>query len=295
MAIFEDTRELSRQERYVGMDKGKGWRKTALAFMGYKDTGEKNWFGKTGIPSSVTTRFLSNQLSKGSDAEKVFKETNDEWAAAELAKLKFAAEVAAVVVGGAAAAGAGGAGGSAAAGKAAVAGKAASQSGNAIPSGATPPINATGQGGNVDIASSTAGQNLTNEVSKQKTQQEIGNTDGNVNKLLEGKTDAELIEGLGETENPDGTLNMEEYKKRGIDWDKLSDEEKELLKKVEKQKKKQKNQERLEKTADLLNNVPLVGSGLDLVAKNRAVTKAAEEEAKIYKMKTAKDTQFNLL
>ena len=286
MAIFDDTRELSRQERYVGMDKVTGWKKAALAMMGYKDTGEKNWFGKTGIANSPSTRFLSKQLSKGTDTQKVFKETDDEWAAAELAKLKFAAEVAAVVAGGAAAGSAG-----AATGAKVTAG---TKMGTKIPSGATPPINPTSQSGNFDIASSTAGQNLTKEVSKQKTQGAIESSNANVNKLLE-KTDAELVEGLGETENPDGTLNMEEYKKRGIDWDKLSDEEKELLKKVEKQKKKAKREEALGKAADLLDNVPVIGSGLDMVAKNRAATLAAEQEAEKYLKKTAKDTQFNLL
>ncbi len=283
MAIFEDTRELSRQQRHVGMDKVTGWKKTALAMMGYKDTGEKNWFGKTGIPNSLTTRFLSNQLSKGSDAEKVLKETNDEWAAAELAKLKFAGEVAAVVAGASAAAGAGGAGGSAAAGKA------ASQSGNAIFSGATPPINATGQGGNVDIASSTSGLNLQKRLDSEETGIAKEGLDISVDNIIGNKSDRELLNSVGKDYMIDSSGNKV-YKKNFDDEivDDLTDEE-------IKARKKAKRQERLEKTVDLLGNTPLLGSGLDLVAKNRATTLAAEQEADIYKNKVASESQFNLL
>ena len=44
MAIFQDTRDLDRQERYVGMNKSGN--KIGLALMGYKDTGERNKFGQ---------------------------------------------------------------------------------------------------------------------------------------------------------------------------------------------------------------------------------------------------------
>ena len=300
MAIFEDTRELSRQQRHIGMDKVKGWKKTALAIMGYKDTGEKNLWGKTGIPSSPTTRLLSKQLSKGTDTQKVFKETDDEWAAAELAKLKFAAEIAAVVAGGSA----GGAQG------ATMAGKAASQSGNSIPSGATTPINPTSQSGNYDIASSSAGQNLTNEISKQGTQGAIDSTNSNVNNLLKGKTDSQLLNEFGEEDFEElEELDFIKTDEKGeyvlhedgtkTYTDDLMEQDREILLKNEKrkrrQKRKEKSQEGLEQTVDLLNNTPIIGSGLDLVAKNRATTLAAEEEANIYKNKVASESQFNLL
>jgi hypothetical protein len=264
MAIFEDNRELARQERFVGMDKVDGWKKTALAVMGYKDTGEKNWWGKTGLPGGLS-RGISKSLAKGTDTAEVFKETDDEYAAAQMAKAKFGFEAAKAVVG------LGGIGGG-------------SNAGNMIEGG--------GIGGGKDIASSTAGNNLTKEIAKQGTQKEIDSFDNNVNNLLKGKTDSEVVNGLGGTENPDGTLNMEKYKERGFSFDELDEEDKKLMREA-------KRKERLGQASNLLDKIPLVGdaasAGLDLIAANRNVTLESENEARKYLTKTAKDPQFNLL
>ncbi len=291
MAIFEDTRELSRQQRHVGMDKMKGGRRALAATMGYKDTGEKNWWGKIGGPEAIgavggfliggpagavvgqqamdaTSRLVATQASKGSDANQVFKETHDEWGAAALSKLKFGAEVVSLA-------------GGAKAGK--------------LPQGGKAPT-----GG--DIASSTAGKNLTNEIAKQGTQDTIDSTTTNVDKMLEGKTDAEVLNEVGEDleeldfikTDDKGEYILHEDGTKTYTND-LMEQDKRILKQKERRRRKEKRQEGLEKTVDLLGNTPLLGSGLDVVAKNRATTLAAEQEADIYKNKAASESQFNLL
>jgi hypothetical protein len=291
MAIFQDTRELSRQKTHVGMDKMKGGRKVLAAAMGYKDTGEKNWWGRVGGPETIgavggfiiggpagavvgqqamdaATRVVATQASKGSDANKVFKETHDEWGAAALAKLKFGTEVVSLTSGGKA-------------GKSSKGGKA--------PTGG-------------DIASSTAGKNLANLADKQGTQQTMDSAASNVDKMLKGKTDSEVVNEVGEdleeldfikTDDKGEYILHEDGTKTYTDD--LMEQDKRILKQKERRKRKEKRQEQLEETVDLLGNTPLLGSGLDVVAKNRATTLAAEQEADIWKNKTAAEAQFNLL
>jgi hypothetical protein len=299
MAIFEDTRELSRQQRHVGMDKMKGGRRALAATMGYKDTGEKNWWGKIGGPEAIgavggfiiggpagavvgqqamdaATRVVATQASKGSDANQVFKETHDEWGAAALSKLKFGAEAASMALN------LPGSKGGEGAKKAFLASQGAPTDG--------------------DIASSTAGKNLTNEIAKQGTQDTIDSTTSNVDKMLEGKTDAEVLNEVGEDleeldfikTDDKGEYILHEDGTKTYTND-LMEQDKRILKQKERRRRKEKRQEGLEKTVDLLGNTPLLGSGLDVVAKNRATTLAAEQEADIYKNKAASEPQFNLL
>lgn len=221
MAIFEDTRELSRQQRHVGMDKMKGGRKVLAATMGYKDTGEKNWWGKIGGMETIgavggfiiggpagavvgqqamdaTSRLVATQASKGSDANQVFKETHDEWGAAALSKLKFGGEAASMAL---------------------------NLPGSKGGEGAKKAFLAsTGAPTDGDIASSTAGQNLTNEISKQGTQQAIDSTNSNVNNLLKGKTDSQLLNEFGEED-------FEELEE--LDFIKTDDKGEYVLKKME--------------------------------------------------------------
>lgn len=299
MAIFEDNRELASQKRHVGMDKVKGWKKTALSMMGYKDTGEKNWRGRI-LPSGPSERLLAKRLAKGTDTGKVFKETDDEFAAASLAQLKFAAEVIGTVA-------SGGAGANIAKSGTNLIPDVKTNSSSGIPSNATPPIAPTGQSGNSDIASSNSGSNLMEAVTKQGTQKEIDKLDSGVNALDGGtETDAEFVNKLGKAsselykdgtiENADGTIDMSQYEKRGFsDFDELTEEQKKLIKEKEKKDKQAKRSETLNKAANSFSNVPLVGSAMDMVAKNRAATLAYEKEADKYKNLKAKNPEFNLL
>lgn len=288
MAIFEDNRELSRQERYIGMDKVKGFKKGALALMGYKDTGERNAWGRTGIAGTLGmatvggSRLLAKSLAKGSDAHQVMKETDDEYLSAGLAKGKFMYEsgklVAKLI-----AMGAGGAGG--------VAGGVGGEVGNTV---ATPDLATTGIGdavGGIDtvaskgsglvsegsnISTSTAGENLSKQVSSMGTQIAKDKSISEAEKIIGNKTDRELLEGMDEN-----ALSEDE--------EKLTEEEAKKLKKEENKKKRNK----------MLSKVPLIGgvasSGLELIAAQKNYTQEAKKEAQVFKEMTAKDSRFNLL
>tara|TARA_R100000742_G_C4279640_1_gene104909 strand:+ start:3950 stop:4750 length:801 start_codon:yes stop_codon:yes gene_type:complete len=266
MAIFEDNRELARQERFVGMDKVDGWKKTALAVMGYKDTGEKNWWGKTGLPGGLS-RGISKSLAKGTDTAEVFKETDDEYAAAQMAKAKFGFETAKAVVG------LGGIGGG-------------SNAGNMIEGG--------GIGGGKDIATSTAGNNLTKVLEEQSTRVARDKSDSDVNSIIGNKSDSELIKSVGKEDREYfiDSSGRKIYKNN-------EGEELDLTPEGVKARKEAKRQERLGQASNLLDKIPLVGdaasAGLDLIAANRNVTLESEKEARKYLTKTAKDPQFNLL
>lgn len=112
MAYFQDKSELSRQKRYVGMDKAKGLKKMGLSVMGYKDDGSRNSWGKAGGIGLITgtigatfggkagfmvgkqigdisSRVAATQFAKGSDVSEVMRETQDEYASKKLAESKF--------------------------------------------------------------------------------------------------------------------------------------------------------------------------------------------------------------
>jgi outer membrane lipoprotein SlyB len=97
MAIFSENEELDRQGVHKPMDKVRGMKKVALAALGYKDSGEKNMWGRINmaLPNPVFT-VGSHHLAKGiagrTDTGKVLKETSDENTALAGAQLKTAIE-----------------------------------------------------------------------------------------------------------------------------------------------------------------------------------------------------------
>ena len=264
MAIFEDNTELSRQERYIGMDKVKGLKKGALAVMGYKDTGERNAFGRTGIPGTLFNgfdRLAAKGLTKGTDANKVLKKTDDEYISTALSKGKFLYEsgkLAATLI-------AGGAGGG---GEVAKAGM-----------GNTTTTASTTIGVGSDIATSTAGKNLTNQIANQSIEIAKDNSISAAEEIIGTKTDGELLAGMGE--------------------DAISKEGKKLTLEEIEAAKKLKKEEQFKKATNMLDKVPLIGgvasSGLELIAAQKNYTQEAKKEAQVFKEMTAKDSRFNLL
>lgn len=265
MAIFQDTRELERQERHIGMDTMKGNRKVLAAAMGYKSDGTKNIWGRVlGTVSplfDMGARLVAGQAAKGSDASDVMKATNDEFWSAKTSRYKFnfeAAKLAAKLAGG--------------------------DSGN-------------------NMAESTAGQNLINQVTQQGTDEAIQSSNNEVDELLK-KTDSELVNSFGEIEEDEKLEDYEftEYDKKGeffyaedgskVYKDDLMEQEKLRLK-------KEKRDKQLKQVSNIAENIPLIGdtasAGLDLLAANRNFNQESKSEVDKYITKTAKDPQFNLL
>tara|TARA_B100000768_G_C11250705_1_gene363986 strand:- start:74 stop:940 length:867 start_codon:yes stop_codon:yes gene_type:complete len=288
MAIFEDNRELSTQKKHVGMDKVKGFKKTLLSVMGYKDTGERNAWGRTGIAGTLGmataggSRLLAKGLAKGSDAHQVMKETDDEYLSAGLAKGKFLYEsgkaVASLIVPGAE--GAEGAEGLMKGGKT-----------STTPDLATTPINKTS-----NIADSTAGQNLANMITQQSNQDTQDVVSSNVDSIIGKKSDSELLKSMGDNYMLDDS--GEKIYKDGFGGivEDMTQEEYDAKTLADKQAKRKKQQEQ---TSNLLDKIPVIGgvasSGLELVAAQKNYTQEAEKEAMKFKRKTASETAFNLL
>lgn len=99
MAIFQDNRELQRQQRTRKFDEAKGLRKVGLAMLGYNAEGGKNLYGKMVGDMSLLNRYAAHQLAKGSDVKEVLEETDDEWANKNLNKLAFGLSLAGTVGG----------------------------------------------------------------------------------------------------------------------------------------------------------------------------------------------------
>tara|TARA_B100000767_G_scaffold275677_1_gene314231 strand:- start:2639 stop:3496 length:858 start_codon:yes stop_codon:yes gene_type:complete len=285
MAIFEDNRELSTQKKHVGMDKVKGFKKTLLSVMGYKDTGERNAWGRTGIAGTLGmataggSRLLAKGLAKGSDAHQVMKETDDEYLSAGLAKGKFLYEsgkaVASLIVPGAEGAESLMKGGKT----------------STTPDLATTPINKTS-----NIADSTAGQNLANMITQQSNQDTQDVVSSNVDSIIGKKSDSELLKSMGDNYMLDDS--GEKIYKDGFGGivEDMTQEEYDAKTLADKQAKRKKQQEQ---TSNLLDKIPVIGgvasSGLELVAAQKNYTQEAEKEAMKFKRKTASETAFNLL
>lgn len=105
MALFRDNMELGRQARHVGFDAVDGFNKSMLGVLGFKETGERNLWGKLNpaqlIPGvSTLSNVAAGALSKGTDTNEVIKGGRDEALSNEMNKLAFAKDVAAMAVGG---------------------------------------------------------------------------------------------------------------------------------------------------------------------------------------------------
>jgi len=303
MAIFEDNRELSRQERYIGMSKVKGFKKGALAVMGYKDTGERNAWGRTGIAGTLGmataggSRLLAKSLAKGTDANKVMKKTDDEWLSTGMAKGKFmyeSAKLTAKLMGMAAGGGVGGGVGDVGGGDIGSMGSDLATAGVGDVGGGIDTVGGD-LGGDIissggsslvseasDISTSTAGEQLSKQVSGMGTQIAKDESISEAERITGNKTDSELLQGMDEEAVSE-------------DGEELTEEE---LTEEEKRKEKEKKEKR-EKRNKMLSKVPLVGgvasSGLELIAAQKNYTQEAKKEAQVFKEMTAKDSQFNLL
>mgnify|MGYP003672415922 CR=1 FL=1 len=81
MAVFTNTRDLLQQKQSREFKKQTGWKKTAMAAMGYNDDGTKNTFGKYfGHGNVLMDSYIPGMLAKGSDGEEVIKsQRGAEW------------------------------------------------------------------------------------------------------------------------------------------------------------------------------------------------------------------------
>lgn len=270
MALFQDTRELERQERYVGMTQPQGFRKGAMSLLGYNPDGTK----KKGSFETIGGRFLARQFAKGTDTEDVFKETQDEFVAKKLGQAKFAFEAGKLAL----TLGKGDALKGLGLGKKAADG---------TPSLATTPING-------DIATSTAGTNLTKVLDEQAQRTAIDATSSNVDNIVGNMTDSNLVKSVG-LEDRDFIIDDAGRK---IYKDELG-EEIDMTPEAMKLKKQQAMQEKLGKAANLLDTVPIFGkaasAGLEALALSKAQRAEANRVAMDFKRRTAKDPQYNLL
>lgn len=254
MALFQDTRELSRQAQHVGMDKVTGFRKTAMSALGYKDDGTFK-----GGYETIGGRLLAGQLSKGSDAKEVLKETRDEFWAKKGSQAKFAFETAKLATTMGVGGGAGG-----------ILKGASEKVGNAVG-------NAVGKKTGSEIMSRAA-----DTLASNLTEQGIEGAQDLITKkaddIIGNKTDSELLKSLDD-DAPDEDELLDELDQEDIEEDG-----------------KRKTQENMKK---VLGYVPLIGgvatSGIQALGTARAQHQEADRIADSFKAKTAKDTGFNLL
>lgn len=118
MALFTDSRELSVQEKHRPFQGVKGWRKNALALLGYNSDGTKNTFGEIFGHGNVLLDHYAPKMIAEKDTKKVIDSAEgSEWTN-QIASFEAAKDIVSLVGGGGAgAAGAGmGSGASAGAG-----------------------------------------------------------------------------------------------------------------------------------------------------------------------------------
>jgi len=125
MAVFTSTQELDQQAQHKNFQKQTGWKKTAMMLSGYKDTGEKNTFGRFAGGSPMMT-IGGNVFSKGSSAEEVVKSQRSKEIGHQIGVAKFVGSIMTAGAGGAAG---GAASGGASAGASGVGGAATSGGG----------------------------------------------------------------------------------------------------------------------------------------------------------------------
>ena len=110
MAVFTSTNELQQQAQHKNFNKVTGWKKGAMSLLGYKDTGQKNAFGKFfGHGNVLLDSYVPGALAKGTDAEEVIKSQRGEEWAHQIGTAKLAANIITMGASGGATAAAGGA------------------------------------------------------------------------------------------------------------------------------------------------------------------------------------------
>jgi len=284
MAIFQDTRELSKQDRYVGMNKVKGFKKTAMAALGYKDTGERNAWGQAmsvlnPLGDMTYGRLGANVLSKGTDTNEVIKDTNSEYYKQKYDQFKFAGEVAKTVM---------------------TFGKGGGGEGNMLKS-------VMGGDGASNLAASGIGEGMAGEIGADAVEEGLNNQ---ADSIIDNKTDFELIDSLDDDEEElDDLSDWLKTDESGNEYY-VSEDGKRVyssdLIEAEKQKRGTTNQEkvnnemsRAKKVANFGKDIPVIGgivsSGANLYASSRNFANEEDREIEKYKYKTAKDPGFNLL
>ena len=281
MAIFNDTRELSTQKRHVGMKRMTGFRKQVAALAGYKDDGTKNWWGKIGgtkyllgkgVVGESIQRGVGQWASKGSDANQVFKETNDEFFQSKLAEVNMnleGAKLAAKVVGGVPGGG-DVAGGNVGTGDLGTGDVSTMSDGAEVSSG----IGTEGMSGSESSISTENLNNYLGKKGKDLIEDQINKTS---EKLSGNKTDKELVKDLTEEEEEDGVTDVDE----------------------EALKKKNKFTKANEKFKNVTDKIPVAGKFLSTMSQYRTSYLNLENEAdrisSNLKRKTAKENEFNYL
>ena len=80
MAIFEKQNELQQQDRYRNFTPTKGWKKGALAVLGYNADGTKNTFGKyLGHGNVLLDHYVPQALAEGDTKEVIASGEEEEW------------------------------------------------------------------------------------------------------------------------------------------------------------------------------------------------------------------------
>lgn len=90
MAVFTSTRELATQRQTKNFKSQTGWKAVAMNMLGYKASGEKNWFGKYVGGVGIGKNLAAKQLGKGSDAEEVIGSQTDAELEHQMGTAKFA-------------------------------------------------------------------------------------------------------------------------------------------------------------------------------------------------------------
>lgn len=95
MALFNDTRELSRQESNAGLNRVQGQDKATLAMLGYKDDGTRNAWGKFNpLIGGGVTNAIAAGVAKGTDTGDTLKASQGVAWNNTLNKAAFAANIA---------------------------------------------------------------------------------------------------------------------------------------------------------------------------------------------------------
>ena len=76
MAVFTQRQELTQQRKRHRFSKVTGWKKYALAAIGYDDKGQKNAKGKFIGGGGFFKNLAGGALAEGTDAEEVIKSNN---------------------------------------------------------------------------------------------------------------------------------------------------------------------------------------------------------------------------
>jgi hypothetical protein len=96
MAIFTRRSELAQQKKHKNYSKATGsMRTSAMALAGYKDTGEKNLWGKIN-PIGTPGNLIAGKLASGTDAGEVINSQRSDEIAGDLATAKLAVSIAGV-------------------------------------------------------------------------------------------------------------------------------------------------------------------------------------------------------